>query len=189
MHVTGVVTHQHGPRGAGSTAEVAWGTWLDPELATAQLRKVEQQLTQLVPDKADEISQRVTAFGNQLEQLRLRLDKIAAAHNEEVVVLTDGPFYSYLVSRLHWKLHSVKFSRVELPDADQAEELVAAAEKFKPKLLLYRRKHSGDSMSAFKYQGVASAAIDLCEAELRGTSLIARLTGNIDAIEAALELP
>lgn len=100
------VAHQHGPNGRETGTDVAWATWLDPELAVLQVRAIEDAVCKLLPDASKLIVQRSNALSAELEELDQRIETLAA-NTEGLVVVGDLMTQGYLVRRLNWTLTPV----------------------------------------------------------------------------------
>lgn len=100
------VAHQHGPKGQGTGKELAWATWLDPELAIQQVRAIEVAMCRLLPESTQIFVDRSNALSAELEGLDQRIEVLAA--KAEGLVVEGVPLkHSYLTRRLNWQLIAV----------------------------------------------------------------------------------
>ena len=178
LSIDGKVTHQHGPQGSQSVGAVAAVTWLDPELAVAQLNRVELELIKIAPDQHGQISARATALRQRLDQLHARLQ---ALQLKPCNILTDSSDVAYLISALKCELHTVELS-VENPAADFA----AALKTLEPRVLVFRENAPAAIRKLFVESGVPAVAIDVCDQAIEGRSFVDRLNENLDRLEAAI---
>jgi zinc transport system substrate-binding protein len=105
----GETLHQHGPEGEHSHAGMAFTTWLDPTLAAAQARAVEESLSTLSPENAGVFSENLAALTSRLESLDEALSDAFSGFQDQPLVFSH-PVYQYLESRygldgvsLHWE--------------------------------------------------------------------------------------
>jgi len=57
MRIPDAVSHQHGPEGKHSHPGTVWATWLDPNLAIAQLQHVTNACVKIAPERESEWQQ------------------------------------------------------------------------------------------------------------------------------------
>lgn len=112
------VTHQHGPEGEEhSHGEIAWTTWLNPEYAVQQARKVCDELGSLQPDHKQDFETAFAALEKDLRDLRKQMSEIAPGLSGQHVV-GSHPVYQYLQQAMNLNMSSVVFE----PDADPSAE-------------------------------------------------------------------
>ena len=66
LPIEGTVTHSHGPEGEHEHTELAFTTWLDPELAIQQAQAIEAAISVVWPDNEPEIGQRMERLKSDL---------------------------------------------------------------------------------------------------------------------------
>ncbi len=183
------MTHQHGPVGEQSVRDIIPTVWLDPELAVAQLRRLEEQLLKLAPDAADAISQRATALRNSFDQLEQQLERLRTdSSGHEISVATDETDFGYLTSRLDWKTQPIQWTEQNTL-TDEFTDKVATAP---PQLILIRPDCERDQMEVLQATGILCIIVDTCESTLpdveHADSLIDRLSANLDRLRTGLGL-
>ncbi len=182
-----VLTHQHGPKGNAADLPTACLTWLDPELAIAQLRVVERQLTLLLPDSAAQIAQRTSLLVNELDAVNNRLQKLAdRSSTQSIVAISDPPtsFY-YLARRLGWKTVDRSFldsTKGTDPGGDSPVSTTIG---------LIQQSNTASLDSDLRNQittaGISVIEIDSCETAANGNSTVAkRMLENLDRIEQTI---
>ncbi|MCP4856410.1 MAG: zinc ABC transporter substrate-binding protein [Fuerstiella sp.] len=184
IQVENTVTHQHGPVGQQSDRGVISTIWLDPELAAAQLRRVEEQLLRLAPEAADAISQRATAFSNTFDQLDQQLQQLVAdSAGNTITVFTNETDLQYLITRLGWQSHQIQWSEA----GRLTEETVNDINTTSPQLILIHADCNENRVQVLQATGITCVVVDTCESELSGAdSLVARMSGNLDRLRAGL---
>lgn len=182
LQIDGSMTHQHGPRGDGTNRLVASATWLDPELAAAQLNQVAKSLCKLLPDQQDRINKQATTMAKLLRAQQSRLENLRSRSMESVAefsVAADSADLIYLTSSLGWTLHTID-------TADTTSQLNAAIAEFQPQLLLFLRNAPTESAKAFVEAEVPHVTIDVCLNSDRQLNFIERLAANVDRLETAV---
>jgi len=103
------VRHKHGPEGGHSHGDVAFTTWLDPNLAIAQAHVVTNELIELAPTSEKLFRDNLANLQQDLMQLDSQLAK-AVARLDGKPVLFSHPVYQYLQRRygingesVHWE--------------------------------------------------------------------------------------
>ena len=101
--------HQHGPQGEHSHQDVAFTTWLDPQIATEQARVITRELSRLVPAQAEGFAERLTRLEEKLSALDQSLAKVLSKSEGRLMVFSH-PVYQYLQKRydlngrsVHWE--------------------------------------------------------------------------------------
>ena len=95
IEVSANVRHKHGPEGDHSHGDVAFTTWLDPDLAAMQAQAIHQALVQARPERAAEFAEAYDALLSDLEAL----DRSAAeafAQLAQAQLIFSHPVYQYL---------------------------------------------------------------------------------------------
>lgn len=189
LHIADSMTHQHGPVGPQTDRDLIPAGWLDPELAVAQLRHVEEQLLKIAPDAADGISQRANAFHNSFDQLEQQLERLRADSSEhEFSVATDETDFGYLTSRLNWKIHRIHWTDQNALTDEFTDKIATAP----PRLILIRTDCDLNRMKLLQATGILCVVVDTCEsagpAAEGANSLVSRLSANLARLRTALEL-
>ena len=184
------VTHQHGPKGSDAGGPKVWATWLDPELATAQLRVIEGRLIRLKPDSASSIAANAALLANQLDKLNTHVQQLQKQTAKlQVTVIADGPFYNYLIRRLGWKLHPASTPNTPMTSATNSKD--PSPDSSLTLCFVNRVENSPNSSTlqqTMKSAGVPIVEIDLCESLPAGfDSCVQAFESNLKRIEAAVQ--
>jgi zinc transport system substrate-binding protein len=190
IRIPDVVTHQHGPDGEHSHAGTVWATWLDPQLAAAQLDRVAQELSKRDPAHADQFRQNEIPMKSQLEQLDGRLVQLSEdCAKTDFRFLSDLPYYQYLTRRfdrpltyLHWPDSGDPLSE------DQRAKFQEFAADDPPIVLLIRANCTEDQRQFAGSQPVEVVSIDLDEQITDNSDgLVERMKSNVDNLESAIQ--
>ena len=118
------VVHTHGPEGEHEHENVAFTTWLDPELAIEQARAIRDALAERMPAAESELQARYEALEADLEEIDVRIEAWAASRGGQAL-LASHPVYQYLARRYSLNLRSVHFEPDEVPTAGGWRDLAA----------------------------------------------------------------
>lgn len=116
--------HTHGPKGEHSHALVASTTWLDPEIAIAQLDSVRAVLVSLAPEHQEQFASNARAMERRIIEVSADLEQAVNAA-PTTPVLFSHPVYQYLTRRFGMNARSVHWEPDEMP----TPEAWAALEK------------------------------------------------------------
>ena len=158
--VENAVTHTHGPEGDHSHADKAFTTWLDPTLAIAQARAIQEAFAGARPARAEEFRR---GF-EELERDLLELDEgiRALVRDSDQPLVVSHPVYQYLARRYGLQLPSVHFEPDQFPDQAGWRELELLLEEHPAKWMLWE----GDPLEETKQRlldlGVKSVVYDPC---------------------------
>ncbi len=108
--------HQHGPGGEHSHGQIAFTTWLDPQLAIAQTRAIEAAFARLLPEYTPGFSERTDALVFDLERIDCELAAALGVFSTEPL-LASHPIYDYLARRYSLDLRSITWE----PELDPGE--------------------------------------------------------------------
>jgi zinc transport system substrate-binding protein len=92
--------HQHGPAGEHSHTGTAFSTWLDPELAMAQSRNIEEVISELAPGDRARHQENLASLLKRLEETHLA-QQLAFKQLADHTILFSHPVYQYLERRYH----------------------------------------------------------------------------------------
>ena len=118
------VLHTHGPEGEHEHENVAFTTWLDPQLAIEHARAIRDVLTERLPGEEAELQAGFEALEADLMELDGRLEAWAAGLAGQAL-LASHPVYQYLARRYELNLKSVHFEPDEAPPAGAWRDLAA----------------------------------------------------------------
>ena len=157
----GGAVHSHGDGEAHAHGELAFTTWLDPQLAKLQLVSIHEALVKKWPEKQPEFD---ASFERTYEQL-LDLD----AQTEEVFKKFSGqpivgshPVYQYIARRYGLNLKSVHWSPSATPDMVQWQELRDLLEKHPAKTMIWEDEPLPTVVQKLEEIGVRSVVFKPC---------------------------
>jgi zinc transport system substrate-binding protein len=95
IEVAANVRHKHGPEGDHSHGDVAFTTWLDPDLAAMQAQAIQQAMVQVRPELAAEFGEAYDSLISDLEAWD-RAATDAFAELAQATIVFSHPVYQYL---------------------------------------------------------------------------------------------
>ncbi len=118
------VVHTHGPEGEHEHENVAFTTWLDPQLAIEHARAIRDVLAEQLPGTEAELQAGFEALEADLIEIDGRLEAWATGRAGQAL-LASHPVYQYLARRYELNLRSVHFEPDEVPTAGGWRDLAA----------------------------------------------------------------
>ncbi|MBT8462729.1 MAG: metal ABC transporter substrate-binding protein [Gemmatimonadetes bacterium] len=118
------VVHTHGPEGEHEHENVAFTTWLDPELAIEQARAIRDALAERLPGAEADLQAGIEALEADLMAIDARIEAWATALGGQAV-LASHPVYQYLARRYELNLRAVHFEPDEVPTPSGWRDLAA----------------------------------------------------------------
>ena len=192
IRIPDAVSHQHGPAGKHDHPGTVWATWLDPDLAIAQLQHVTNQCQRLTPDQKSRMEAAATKLRAQLDALNPLIAELKRLPMPEgFQVYSDGPFYQYLTTRLGWPLVYMHWddSAEELSNENQLELTdILAMSPASPRRIFLLSTQRATSVEGFVANiGLTVVRIDLCEHPIKpATPFTDRLRENLQRLKGAL---
>lgn len=182
-----ILKHQHGPDGESAGGELVWATWLDPELALAQLRQVETLLKKLDAGDAQDISRRAAELTAAIDRIDKSVTELAEKISGKAVrVLVDAPDYGYLLRRLNLSGRLVRLSPDSHLTGDDPDEIETQTDSNTVSVLLHRSGVEAGLLKRIRSSGVVPVEIDLCEEPVPDQGWLPRLRGNLERLAQAL---
>ncbi len=189
IRIPDAVSHQHGPEGKHSHPGTVWATWLDPDLAIAQLQHVTNACVKLAPERESEMAAAATKLKAQLDTLNRQILELKGLPlSENFQVIADGPFYQYLTARLDWPLSYMHWddNAEELSDANKREltDILAKSPESPRRIFLLSTQQAASVEEFVASTGLTVVRIDLGESPLDPVvAFTDRLRGNLERLK------
>lgn len=190
IEIPDATVHQHGPGGLHSHPGTVWSTWLDPELALAQLDQVQSACSRLRPEQSAEFARRAAPVARELRALDDLLLQLKAQNlPEDFAVLGDGAYFLYLTRRLGWKLHYLHWPEATADLQEQHhQELLEKAPQASGRLLLMRQGRADTARQWAEAAGLKVVEFDLCERRSDSKMPVTqRLRQNLERLQTAIQ--
>jgi len=155
------VVHTHGPEGEHSHKGWAFTTWLDPMIAIAQAQAVQEALSELRPEAAEDF--RVAFEGLQADLLVLdsQLGEVAADIGDRPIVFSH-PVYQYLDEHLGLNGESVHWEPGEMPTDEMWNVLATLRQSHPAELMVWEGEPLEAVKSRLAGMGIESVVYDPC---------------------------
>ncbi len=153
--------HAHGPGGAHVHGEVAFTTWLDPQLAILQATVIRDAFSSHWKEHAAEFESGFLALEKDLLSLDAELEKVFASLGKQPL-LGSHPVYQYLTRRYKLNLRSVHWEPDEASDAQMWRELDAILETHPARIMLWEGVPMVETKARLAEKGIQSIVFDPC---------------------------
>lgn len=155
------VVHTHGPEGEHSHKGWAFTTWLDPMIAIAQAQAVQEALSELRPEAAEDF--RVAFEGLQADLLVLdaQLGNVAADIADRPILFSH-PVYQYLDEHLGLNGESVHWEPGEMPTEEMWGVLETLVKSHPAELMVWEGEPQEAVKSRLVGMGIQSVVYDPC---------------------------
>ena len=152
-------THSHGPRGAHSTGDTAFTTWLDLDLAARQAGEVAGAMTRVRPALGPIIDGNLARLRQELVDLDQRIAKLVGQDRARPMI-GSHPVYQYLARRYAMNVRSVHWEPRELPSKAQWTELENLLEEHPAEWMIWEADPLTDTAARLESLGVRSLVFD-----------------------------
>jgi len=155
------VVHTHGPEGEHSHKGWAFTIWLDPIIAIAQAQAVQEALSELRPEAAEDF--RVAYEGLQADLLVLdaQLGKVAADIGDRPILFSH-PVYQYLDEHLGLNGESVHWEPGEMPTEEMWKALSTLLQSHPAEWMVWEGEPLEAVKSRLASMGIQSVAYNPC---------------------------
>jgi len=161
LPIEGTVTHSHGPEGEHEHGDLAFTTWLDPELAIQHAQAIEAAIAVLRPDDEPEIGQRMESLRSDLFDIDGRLAFAAEALGYEPLLFSH-PVYQYLVNRYELNGVEVHWEPDQVPDGHAWDHLEEVLQSHPAKWMVWEGEPLDETVGRLVERGVDSIVFDPC---------------------------
>lgn len=180
------VVHTHGPGGEHSHAGTASTTWLDFELAQVQVTAIRDRLKQLLPDAADTIDARASAYLAELQQLHARMLKLAERLRGKPLVVSH-PVYQYWARKYQLDLRAVNWEPTEPPGEAGWAELDLVLQDFPAKLFVWEAAPSAENEAKLAARGFTTLVFTPASNLNGEVTWRAAMQANLERLQQAIE--
>jgi len=161
LPIEGTVTHSHGPEGEHEHAELAFTTWLDPELAIQQAQAIGAAFSVLRPEDEPKIRQRMESLASELVDIDSRL-QVAAEALGDTPLLFSHPVYQYLINRYGLNAVEIHWEPDQVPDGHAWEHLQELLNSHAAKWMVWEGEPLEATVRDLAERGIGSIVFDPC---------------------------
>ncbi len=182
LPIEGTVTHSHGPEGEHEHGELAFTTWLDPELAIQQAQAIEAAISVLRPEDEPQIRQRMENLKSEMIDIDSRLAAAAKNLGDEPLLFSH-PVYQYLINRYGLNGFEVHWEPDEAPDGHAWEHLEEKLQTHPAKWMVWEGEPLQSTVDALAERGISSIVFDPCGNRPDEGNYLSVMAGNAVALE------
>jgi zinc transport system substrate-binding protein len=186
IDVSANVRHKHGPEGDHSHGDVAFTTWLDPDLAAMQAQAIQQAMVQARPELAAEFGEAYDSLISDLEAW----DKAAAevfAQLTQAQVIFSHPVYQYLQRKYGLTGQTLMWEPDEPVSPADIAALADAAGTGSPgrRLVIWEAEPLAENRDVLRALGYESIVFNPLANRPDSGDYLAGMTANIDRLNKA----
>jgi zinc transport system substrate-binding protein len=183
IEVSANVRHKHGPEGNHSHGDVAFTTWLDPDLAAMQAQAIQQAMVQARPDLAAEYNEAYDSLISDLEAW----DKAAAeafAQLTPVQLIFSHPVYQYLQRKYGLSGQTLMWEPDEPVSLADISALADAADTRSPgrRLVIWEAEPLAENRDALRALGYESIVFNPLANRPESGDYLTGMAANIDQL-------
>ena len=179
------VTHSHGPEGEHTHGEIAFTTWLDPQLAMLQAEAVAAAISAALPTASTDFFANLGALRADLEALDQRLEAVTRGLGD-TPLLGSHPVYQYLARRYALNLQSVHFEPDENPDEESWADLERLHGAHPAATMLWEAEPLPEVAERLRAMGIESIVFNPAGNRPASGDFLEAMTANADNLEGRL---
>jgi zinc transport system substrate-binding protein len=184
LEIQAHVTHTHGPGGEHAHGGIAFTTWLDFTIASAQAAAVYAGIAGVAADTSG-LSARYLELAADLDSLDRSMREMANGLRGRAL-LASHPVYQYLAARYSLDIHSVTWEPDEAPIGAQWAQLAALRAEHPATVMLWEAEPLAATRTRLEGDGIRVVVFDQCGNRPEGgADFLAVMKANIEALEAA----
>ena len=178
-------SHIHGPEGAHSHADLAFTTWLDPELAILQARAVAEAFVEARPAHEAAFRAGLAGLETALGELDTRLAEAARAIGD-TPLLFSHPVYQYFARRYSLNARSLHWEPDEAPDEGAWRALEELLAEHPARWMIWETTPTQATVRRLEALGVRSIVYSPCANAPEQGDLLSVMRRNAAALEVLL---
>ncbi|MGB5294118.1 MAG: metal ABC transporter substrate-binding protein [Thermoanaerobaculia bacterium] len=155
------VVHTHGPEGEHSHKGWAFTTWLDPMIAIAQAQAVQEALSELRPEAAEDFRAAYEGLQADLLVLDAQLGNAATGIGDRPILFSH-PVYQYLDEHLGLNGESVHWEPGEMPTEEMWGVLETLVKSHPAELMVWEGEPQEAVKSRLAGMGIQSVVYNPC---------------------------
>lgn len=185
LRVEEAVTHTHGPEGEHEHGDIAFTTWLDPELALIQAAAVRDALIRVRPDAEQSFRAGYDALAADLEAVDDGLRAVFAMLGGQPVLFSH-PVYQYLERRYGLNARSLHWEPGQALTANHLDELAGIRETHPAGIIIWEAEPLADTIEKLTARGVTHVVFEPCGGPPADGDYLACMRRNQSTLESLL---
>ncbi len=151
--------HSHGADGEHQHGEVAFTTWLDPQLAIEQAAAIRDVLVRLRPDAEGDFRQGFASLQKDLQALDKQLAAAFDAYKGQPLLFSH-PVYQYLIRRYAINGHELHWEPDGMPSATEWRAFEELLKTHTARSMIWEGTPTAEIVAALDQRGVESLVFD-----------------------------
>ncbi len=160
--VKDAATHSHGGDGEHSHDGLASTVWLDPSLAAQQVSAISKALSNLLPEKEAELTERTNSLLKDLAALDSEWKDSASALKGKKII-SSHPFYHYLARKYGLNVESVHWLPDQAPGEKELSELKNILQFGPAQFMIWEAQPIPEALKASEKFGIKSVIFSPCD--------------------------
>lgn len=180
-------THSHGEGVEHShAAELAFTTWLDPQLASEQAAAIRDALNAALPASNSSFAAGYAALNADLQALDADFEQIFRTLGDTPLVFSH-PVYQYLERRYNINGLSVHWEPDEVPGDEAFDELALQLLRHPAEYMIWEGEPEAAAVAALDEWQISSIVLDPCGNRPREGDYMTVMRNNVSNLRTALE--
>jgi len=184
IQVPEAVTHRHGPGGEHSHAVVASETWLDPQLAIAQARVIQEELARLIPESADAFRANLKELAEDLQSLDQEFESVFVS--SPLPWTASHPAFSYVGRRYSLGIKIEHWEPSRFPSDDQWQKLEERLSEQPSSWMLWEDEPAEQTRERLRSLGVEAVVFRLAARPPESGDYITVMRKNLASLREAI---
>lgn len=176
--IDGAATHTHGPGGAHAHGDVAFTTWLDPELAIQQAGAIQVEFSNHWNIEREGLDALVSDLRKLDESLKEVFQPL-----EDRPLLGSHPVYQYLTHRYDLNMKSVHWEPDAEPDEKMWRELEDILEAHAASVMLWEGEPLQETRALLAEKGIQCIVFDPCGNRPESGDFLKVMRQNIESLQ------
>ena len=147
------MNHSHG--------EIAFNTWIDPELAIKQYEEIKNSLIKILPDNNEVFDANFSSLKNDLIKVDNSLKDIFAKYSDKPLIASH-PVYQYLQRRYQLNLKSVHWEPDEYPNPEKTLELIKILKEHPASIMIWEDETLPETTQKLQEMEIKSVVFNPC---------------------------
>ena len=185
LYIQNSVTHSHGTGENHSHGEIAFNTWIDPELAIKQSEEIKNSLIKILPDNNEVFDANFSSLKNDLIKVDNSLKDIFAKYSDKPLIASH-PVYQYLQRRYQLNLKSVHWEPDEYPNPEKTLELIKILKEHPASIMIWEDEPLPETTQKLQEMEIKSVVFNPCANVPDEGDYLSVMNSNIDNLRKGI---
>ena len=185
LYIQNSVTHSHGTGENHSHGEIAFTTWIDPELAIKQSEEIKNSLIKILPDNNKVFEANFSSLKNDLIKVDNSLRDVFAKYLDKPLIASH-PVYQYLQRRYQLNLKSVHWEPDEYPNPEKTLELIKILKEHPASIMIWEDEPLPETTQKLQEMEIKSVVFNPCANVPDEGDYLSVMNSNIDNLRKGI---